>query len=240
MPSSDLVILEREIGHQFRDRELLKRALTHRSWAYENAPTREDENKIRKLHNESLEFVGDAVLNLAIVEILYHKFPECSEGELTLMKHFLVSASTIAKVAQKIKLGDYIIIGRGEEKTGGRAKRTLLADSFEALTGAIFLDAGYIKAKSFVEKMFADELKEITPESALDYKTLLQEILQAQKKEAPRYRVIEKLGPPHKPTFFVEVEWDGGKAVGKGCSIKQAETAAASLALEKIRNESAF
>jgi ribonuclease III len=237
MPPFDVVLLEREIGHHFRDRELLKRALTHRSWAYENAPNRNDEKEIRKLHNESLEFIGDAVLNLAIVELLYYKFPESSEGELTLMKHFLVSASVIAKIAQKMRLGDYLIVGRGEEKTGGRKKKTLLADSFEALVGAVFLDAGYVKAKSFIERVFADEIKEITPESALDYKTLLQEILQAQKKEAPRYRVIERVGPPHKPTFFVEVEWEGGKAVGKGASIKQAETLAASSALEKIKSK---
>jgi ribonuclease-3 len=237
MQSSDVILLEREIGHTFKNKELLRRALTHRSWAYENAENRNDEKEVRKIHNESLEFLGDAVLNLVIVDLLYRKFPEYSEGELTLMKHFLVSASTIAKIAQKINLGDYLIIGRGEENNGGRSKKTLLANSFEALVGAVFLDAGYIKARSCLERVFIDELKQITPEAASDYKTLLQELLQGQKRESPKYRVIEKLGPPHKPTFVVEVEWDKGKAIGKGSSIKQAETMAAGLALERIKLE---
>jgi len=237
MTGINLTSVEKILGHEFRDKELLRRALTHRSWAYENKPKSSAEVDIRKQHNELLEFLGDAVLGLSIVEALHEKYEDASEGELTLMKHYLTSASVIAKVAEKLKLGDYIRISRGEEKTGGRKKKSLLADCFEAVIGALFLDAGYITARNFVRKTFADELSKVTPEASLDYKTLLQEFLQAQKRDAPKYRIIEVLGPPHKPTFYVEVSWDTGKAVGKGSSRKKAEMMAANIALEKIKQE---
>ncbi len=234
---TDFVLIEKLLGHEFRDKELLKRALTHRSWVYENKTKELNEEQLRKSHNELLEFVGDAVLGLAIVEALYEKHSSATEGELTLMKHFLTSASVISKVAEKLKLGDHIRISRGEEKTGGRKKKNLLSDCFEAVVGAIFLDAGYVAARNFVRKTFAEDLSRVTPEASLDYKTILQEYLQAQKREAPEYRVVEMVGPPHKPTFYVEVRWDSGTALGKGSSKKQAEIMAAGAALEKLKQE---
>jgi ribonuclease III len=128
-----LAQLEQLLGYGFQNVSLLERALTHRSWAYEKVPSGEEE-KVRSLQNESLEFVGDAVLGMAVVEYLYNKYPNATEGELTLMKHRLVSTDTLAKNAQKLNLGKYLRVGRGEEKTGGRRKQALLADTMEAVT----------------------------------------------------------------------------------------------------------
>jgi ribonuclease-3 len=150
------------------------------------------------------------------------------------MKHHLVSSETLAKLATKLNLGDFLRMGRGEEKTGGRQKQALLADALEAVIGAIFFDSGYISARAFVNRIFKEELRRASPRSALDYKTLLQETLQANKLPAPTYKVIKTEGPPHQRIFFVEAEWQGGKAQAQGTSIKQAEMLAASIALQKL------
>lgn len=234
--SQNLAALEQMLGYQFQNIDLLERAVTHRSWAYENAPNGDDE-AIRNLQNESLELVGDAVLGLAVVEQLYHKHPNASEGDLTLMKHRLVSTSTIAAAAQKFNLGSFMRVGRGEEKTGGRRKQALLADTFEAVIAAIFFDTGYISARAFVQRALAAEIRKATPNASLDYKTLLQETLQGEKREAPVYTVVKTAGPPHSRVFHVEAVWDGGTVRGKGTSIKQAEMMAANLALKQIKKE---
>lgn len=225
--------LEKILGYRFQNPALLERALTHRSWAHENLPAG-DEETVRGMHNESFEFVGDSVLGLAIAEQLYRKNPTVSEGDLTLMKHHLVSSETLAKLAVKLNLGDFLRIGRGEEKTGGRRKQALLADTLEAVIAAIFFDSGYIPARAFVNRIFHEELSRVSPRSSLDYKTLLQETLQANKLPAPTYKVIKTEGPPHQRIFFVEAEWTGGKAQAQGTSIKQAEMMAASIALQKL------
>src|SRR5215213_10792410 len=173
--SQNLPRLEQLLGYKFQNPELLQRALTHRSWAYENAPMTDNGDAARSLQNESLELVGDAVLGLAVVEQLYNKHTASSEGDLTLMKHRLVSTGTLATAAQRINLGDFLRVGKGEEKTGGRRKQALLADTFEAVLGAIFFDSGYIAARAFVQRVLADEIRSATPTSSLDYKTLLQE-----------------------------------------------------------------
>lgn len=228
--------LEQLLGYGFQNLSLLERALTHRSWAYEEMPSG-SEQEIRSLQNESLEFVGDAVLGMAVVEYLYNRYPKATEGELTLMKHRLVSTDTLAKNAQKLNLGKYLRVGRGEEKTGGRRKQALLADSLEAIIAAIFFDSGYISARAFVQKFLAEDFREATPDSSIDYKTLLQEVLQADKRSAPIYNVIKTEGPPHKRTFFVEAVWDTDKADAQGSSIKSAEMSAANLALQKLKTE---
>lgn len=232
MPAS-IAKLENMTGHKFADLALLERAVTHRSWAFENLPTATDE-QIRESENESLEFVGDSVLGLAIAEQVFRNYPHSSEGDLTLMKHHLVSTVTLAKVAGGLDLGQYIRVGRGEEKTGGRKKQALLANSLEAIIGAIFFDGGYIKARAFVAKIFADELRSATPKNSLDYKTMLQERLQAEKLTAPSYNVVRVDGPPHQRIFYVEAVWSSGKAVGEGRSIKAAEMMAASEALAAL------
>lgn len=234
--SKNLARLEQSLGYQFKNPALLERALTHRSWAYEKMPLGE-ESDIRSLQNESLEFVGDAVLGAAVVEYLFNKYPNASEGELTQMKHRLVSTETLAENARKLNLGNYLRVGRGEEKTGGRRKQALLADALEAIIAAIFFDGGYITARAFVQKVLAEDFRQATPTASIDYKTMLQEVLQAEKRLAPTYNVIKTEGPPHKRTFFVEAVWDTNKVEAQGSSIKSAEMSAANLALQKLKTE---
>ena len=138
---------ENVIGYKFEDPKLLERALTHRSWAHENLGGK-NEDEIRAAENESFEFLGDSVLGLAVAEQLFRKYPDASEGELTLMKHRLVSMTTLATVAESLNIGEYIRIGRGEEKTGGRRKKAILADALEAVIAAVFFDSGYVATRS--------------------------------------------------------------------------------------------
>lgn len=234
--SLNLEKLERILGHSFQDTALFQRAVTHRSWAYENLPEGAEE-EVRKIQNESLEFVGDSVLGLVVAEQLYLRNPGASEGDLTLMKHYLVSTGTLAKLAGELGLGEFIRIGRGEEKTGGRRKNALLANTLEALIGAVFFDADYAAAREFIVRIFSTEFVSATPKASIDYKTLLQETLQAEKLSAPVYTVIRTDGPPHQRTFFVEAVWPGGKVHGTGGSIKSAEMMAASEALKQLGGE---
>ena len=226
---------ENLIGHTFQDPALLARALTHRSWAHENLPGRH-ENEIRGAENESFEFVGDSVLGLAIAEQLFQKYPDASEGQLTLMKHRLVSTTTLAGIAEALQIGEFIQLGRGEEKTGGRQKRAILADTLEAVIAAVFFDSGYVGARSFIARIFASELRKVSPDDSVDYKSLLQERLQAERLSAPVYSVVRTEGQPHDRTFYVEAAWDKGRAEGSGSSIKSAEMMAASEALKSLQS----
>ena len=234
--AENLAAFEQLLGYKFQNLALLERAVSHRSWAYEKVFDG-DEEKIRSLQNEALEFVGDSVLGLAIAEQLYIRHPKASEGDLTLMKHHLVSMGTLAKVAETLGVGRFMRVGRGEEKTGGRRKQALLSDTLEAVIAAIFFDTGYISARAFVARIFAEYLREATPKTSIDYKTLLQETLQAEKFAAPTYTVIETEGPPHERIFVVEAVWETGKVSGKGSSIKSAEMKAANLALKKLNKD---
>ena len=231
----DHELLESALAYNFCNRALLERAITHRSWAHERvAPGNEEQ--ARQLHNEALEFLGDSVLGLIVANYLCQSHPEVTEGELSRMKHRLVSAPTLAQASLRLNLGAFLRFGRGEEKSGGRTKDALLADVFEAVTGAIFLDGGLAAATDFVTRAIGEELKQANPAAAAeaDYKTMLQEKLQAERRPAPRYKVIETLGPPHRRTFQVEVSWDDGSVCGEGRSIKSAEVAAAKVALEMM------
>jgi ribonuclease-3 len=229
--------LEGVIGHKFSDVKLLERALTHRSWAFENLPA-DDTDKIRESENESLEFLGDSVLGLVIAEYVFNTHKEVDEGGLTLMKHHLVSTATLAQIAEGLDLGEYMRVGRGEEKTGGRRKQALLANLLEAVIGAVFVDGGYSAARVFIVRTFSDELKKVTPKNSIDYKTTLQEMLQARKEHAPTYNVVKTDGPPHAREFTVEAMWDSGKTEGRGSSIKAAEMIAAERAIQMIKGES--
>jgi ribonuclease-3 len=231
-------LLESTLGYNFRNRALLERAMTHRSWAHEQvAPGNEEQ--ARQLHNEALEFLGDSVLGLIVADYLCRAHPEVTEGELSRMKHRLVSAPTLARASLRLNLGDFLRFGRGEEKSGGRNKDALLADVLEAITGAIFLDGGLPAAIDFVLRAIGNEMQSANPTSAAeaDFKTMLQEKLQAERRPAPRYKVVETLGPPHRRTFRVEVGWDEGSVSGEGRSIKGAEVAAAKLALEAMEGQ---
>ena len=237
--SPDLDLLETIIAYKFNDRVRLERAITHRSWAHEKvAPG--DEQTARRLHNESLEFLGDSVLGLIVANYLCESYPAGSEGELSRMKHRLVSAPTLAKASRALDLGQFLRFGRGEEKSGGRDKNALLADVLEAITGAIFQDGGLAAATAFVSHALKEELKCADPFVAAqaDFKTLLQERLQAERRPAPRYAVIDTEGPPHQRIFHVEVTWDEGKIRGEGMSIKSAEAAAAKAALGIMQTNS--
>jgi ribonuclease III len=235
MPAN-IAKLENAIGHKFADPELLQRSLTHRSWAYENLPNGNEET-IRGTENESMEFLGDSVLGLVIAEQLFSAHPEKNEGDLTLMKHHLVSTPTLAKIATQLKLGEFVRFGKGEEKTGGRKKMALLANSLEAVIAAVFLDGGYSAARVFIGRVFADEIRRATPTNSVDYKTMLQEILQADRQSAPTYSVIKTEGPPHDRTFLVEATWKSGRSRGEGSSIKAAEMMAASEAIRQLKGE---
>lgn len=218
--------LENDLGHKFADPQLLARALTHRSWAHEHS------GKERPLDNERLEFIGDSVLGLAIAEHLFRENPKMNEGRLTLMKHRLVSTSTLAALSEKLGVGDVLRVGRGEEKTGGRTKPAILADTLEAVIGAVFMDAGYEAVSGVIRRLFAEELEQATPESSLDYKTLLQETLQARKLSAPQYELTDTEGMPHERTFRVRAVWENGESSGVGSSRKSAEMMAACEALK--------
>jgi ribonuclease-3 len=150
------------------------------------------------------------------------------------MKHSLVRTETLGTAAERLKLGDFVRLSSGEEKIGGRHNPALLADVFEAVVASIFLDGGYGEARSFVTRALADELRDATPQNAIDYKTLLQETLQANKMAAPTYQVVRSEGQPHARTFFVEAVWASGRSSGSGRSIKAAEMMAASRALEML------
>lgn len=233
----DLDLLEQTLAYKFQNRILLERAVTHRSWAHEQVAPGAGE-QARQLHNEAFEFLGDSVLGLIVADYLCGVYPEVSEGELSRMKHRLVSAPTLAKASLRLSLGDFLRFGRGEEQSGGRSKAALLADVLEALTGAIFLDGGLPAATAFVHHALGEELQRANPTAAAaaDYKTMLQEKLQAERRPAPKYTVVETLGPPHRRTFHVEVTWDAGSVRGEGRSIKAAEVSAAMQALQNLES----
>ena len=230
--------LEEILGYQFRNSALLAQAMTHRSWAHEQVSPRAQQDA-RNLHNEALEFLGDSVLGLVVADYLFKAYPGATEGELSRMKHRLVSEPSLAKASDDLRLGQFVRFGRGEEKSGGRQKHALLADVFEAVTGAIFLDGGLEAAKDFVVLALGDDLRSADPvaAAAADPKTTLQEKLQAIHQPGPQYSVIETLGPPHRRMFHVELKWNGGAARGEGPTIKAAEAAAAQAALKQMQSE---
>lgn len=231
--AADLDALETRVGRRFRDRGLLEHALTHRSRA------NEDETG-GVTDNESLEFLGDAVLGFVIADVLFHAFPASNEGEKSKMKAALVSAPALARLAMRLDLGRYLLLGRGEEKTGGRRKQTLLADGYEAVIAALYLDGGLEAVRVFVDREFADVIDEVRQQTVvgLDYKSALQEYLQARDRPLPEYRVADQEGPAHDRIFIVEVVLrDDVVASAPGRSKKEAEQLAARGALEKLKSE---
>ena len=220
--------LEQKIGYSFRSRALLDRALTHRSFANE----RVGENC---QHNEALEFLGDSVLGFVVSAWLLERFPDLSEGKLSKMKAYLVSESRLVEIAEALDLGNYILLNRGEEKTGGRRKRALLADAYEALIGVLYVDGGITVAERFLRRELRQKLMGIDPASMIgaDYKSALQERLQAAGGPGPEYAVVEVQGPDHRRNFRVELRISGhAVATGEGHTIKLAQQEAARFALE--------
>jgi ribonuclease-3 len=216
--------LQQRIAYRFRDPGLLERSLTHKSYA--------NENKV-PYHNERMEFLGDAVLNLAVSEYLMKTCPASTEGDLSRLRATIVSEPALAGIARELDLGAYLLLGRGEEQTGGRDKDSLLGDCLEAVIGSLYLDGGKEASDAFILRFFHETIKKsCTAGGSFDYKTRLQEICQERLKLLPDYRVVSESGPDHQKQFEVEV-WIKGRLNGRGIgkSKKEAEQRAAKEAL---------
>ncbi len=223
--SSEFEALQKELGYRFKDPSLLVRALTHIS----------HDRKKTGNHNEVLEFLGDAVLDLAISDLLIQRFPERTEGDLSRMRAGLVNSVALAEKANTLALGPMLFLGKGEERSAGRNKASILAGAFEALLGGVYQDGGYDPARRIVERYFAADILERTL-GQQDYKTRLQEISQLLFRVPPIYRLLSESGPDHEKCFVTEISV-GGKVLGRGegKSKKQSEQEAARKALEELQ-----
>ncbi len=224
--------LEGRLGHAFRSRSELRTALTHRSWAHEHA-AREGLGEGPQSYNERLEFLGDSLIGSAAASLLFERFPEAREGELTRRRADLVCERTLARIASDLELGPLLRLGRGEDRTGGREKPRLLASAFEACIAAIAMDAGTDAALAVARRMLETAVELLAP-GALDFKSQLQEREQAAGRPSPRYELIATDGPEHARSFRVVAMGQGARALGEGGgrSKAEAEQAAAQAALE--------
>lgn len=226
-----IAVLETLLGFHFQDKDLLLRALTHRSFV-------NDHEGQRVPHNESLEFLGDAVLGFVVSARIFDRFPDSNEGDLSKIKAYLVSAVNLMHMAERIRLGDFLRLSRGEVKTGGRKKRAILVDAYEALLGAIYLDGGIEAAAGFLERQWGMILNTLDLQHLTygDFKSALQEQLHDQGKAEPVYRVVDEIGPDHRKVFVIEVMvGDEIVARSSGRSKKEAQQEAARLALENLK-----
>jgi ribonuclease-3 len=225
---SKLNEFEERIGYQFRNLGLLRQALTHSSYA--------NEKHMKKLSdNERLEFLGDAVLEIISSEFLYHNYPDVPEGQLTKLRASIVCEPTLALCTEELHLGEYLYLGKGEDMTGGRKRKSVLSDALEAVIGAIYLDGGFANAKEFVEKYILTDIEH--KKLFYDSKTILQEVVQGEHEELS-YKLTGESGPDHAKSFEVEV-WIGSKKIseGSGQTKKAAEQDAAYHALIKLREQ---
>jgi ribonuclease-3 len=232
--SQEFDALEARIGYRFKDRGLLEHALTHKSKAHEDPSG-------GVADNESMEFLGDAVLGLVVAEALFRSFPKYNEGQKSKIKANLVSTAALAEMAEGLGLGDHMILGRGEEKTGGRRKPALLADTCEALIAALYLDGGFETARAFIVRELAPHLEEARQSGYFgrDHKSRLQERAQSLGRSLPLYRVAAETGPEHRKLFAVQVLVDDEVlAEGEGRTKKDAEQEAARLALGRLADTS--
>jgi ribonuclease-3 len=222
----DLSEFESRIGYTFRRRDILSRGLTHKSYSHE---ARHEDVR----DNETFEFLGDSVLGFVIGDLLFRRFPRLDEGALSKIKAYLVSANSLAAKARAYGMGEAIFLGVGEEKSGGRRKESLLANLFEAMIAAVYLDGGIDPARKLIERSFVRDLETIDVEDLLfqDYKTALQELAQGKGLPLPEYNVIEEVGPDHDKRFVVEVRIGNQLARGEGSSKKEAQQQAAQNAL---------
>jgi ribonuclease-3 len=230
MPEHDISHLENSLGYFFRDKKIFLEALTHKSFFHEN-PDKAD------AYNERLEFLGDSVLGFVIVEYIFLSDFKLTESVMAKTKSYLVKESVLSEIANAIFLGKYLRLGKGEEVTGGRTKRSLLADAVEALLGAVYIDGGYEKARSLIIRLFKEKIDKIILSGEFhDFKTELQEKTQLLFSTIPEYKIIRQEGAEHKKLFTIEVYIEGERyGDGTGKSKKEAETLAAKEALQKLQ-----
>ena len=224
----ELQLFQNHAGIRFKNIEFLNLAFCHRSFANEQAD--------RVDNNEKLEFFGDSVLGLVVTEYLLLSLRGRTEGDLAKVKSFVVSEESLAEIAKNLRIDNFILIGKGEEYSGGRSKKTLLADTLEAIIGAYYLDSGFKASQDFIGRLLIPEIHKVLEDKhKKDYKTLLQELVQKRFRSYPRYRVIRRKGPDHNRTFWIEVH-AGKKAYGPGIgkNKKEAEQQAASIAFEAL------
>lgn len=219
--------LEQGLGYTFRDKGLLKNALTHSSYA--------NENRDRGIpDNERLEFLGDSILGFVVADFLYHANPDKPEGELTRIRADLVCETNLAKAASTIRLGDFLLLGHGEEHGGGRMRASIVSDAMESVIAASYLDGGFEAAKGIIDRLILSDIPQGKPRN-FDYKTALQELVQRKKDQVLQYELIGESGPDHDKHFIVEVLLNGKSAGrGEGRSKKRAEQAAAEAAIENL------
>jgi ribonuclease-3 len=218
------------IKKDFKNKNILLEALTHRSWR--------NENKNKRNHNERLEFLGDAVLELVVTDFIFRKLPKKPEGILTILRGKIVNTTNLAKVAKSLSLGKALYIGKGEEKEGGRKNTSLLANSVEALIGAIYLDQGYEKAEHFINENILHDFDEKLAQPLKDNKSTLQETVQSKKYPAPKYKVLSQKGPDHNKIYIVGVYVNHKKiGEGKGSSKSRAEQEAAKSGLVTFQSK---
>jgi len=247
MKSHELTALEESLGHHFQRQELLEQALTHSSQAREAEAASASNPALSSAgrgDNELLEFLGDAVLGLVTSETLFHRFPGFHEGHLSKLRAHLVGQRHLLRVAEQLQIGNYMRLGRGEEKSGGRGKASLLVDALEAILAALYLDGGWQVARDFIVRAIVEpELAHMNLESSampvMDFKSALQEALQAKGGAQPVYVLVKEEGPEHRKTFTVEVRLSGPETaqfVGRaeGATKKRAEQEAARQVLEHL------
>jgi ribonuclease-3 len=225
----DEAALQKILGVNLGNPDLLEQALVHSSYVNENPDSKPG-------HNERLEFLGDAVLDCIVAEKLYRDLPELSEGDMTRLRASLVRRDTLAGIARSINLGDFLYMGKGEEASGGRSKAPNLAGALEAVIAAVYLDVGLAATAGLVLRLLGDAWTKVVHEgTGADYKSKLQEVTQSRFQLTPAYRLVEETGPDHAKTFTIEV-LAGSRALGKGTgkSKKLAETEAARMALERL------
>ncbi|MBI9011620.1 MAG: ribonuclease III [Clostridiales bacterium] len=228
----ELEHLEGVLNYKFKDQSILRLALTHSSYANELRDKSSD-------YNERLEFLGDSVLGIVISEYVYSEHPDFKEGELTKMRSKIVCESTLAEVAAELDLGEYMLFGKGEALTGGRTRRSILADAFEALIAAIYLDGGFEIVKPFIYA-FMQEKIDMAEKGLIvdDYKTHLQELIQTKKDNRIKYELMEENGPDHRKLFRTAVKLNGNViGIGEGRSKKESEQEAAKMALRSGKFE---
>ncbi|MFB6264547.1 MAG: ribonuclease III [Bradymonadaceae bacterium] len=219
--------LERTIGYEFDDPTPLVRALTHTSFRAETSGVDAD--------NQRLEYLGDAVVGCVVADMLYRRYPEVDEGRLSIWRSRLVRRSALADAARRIDLGDHLRLGKAELQTGGRQRDSVLADAYEALLAAVYLDGGYDAARRVVEDLHAEGVERVSEAGGLDFKSELQKLTQAESGERPSYEIVDEQGPPHDKSFAAEVSVGGDvRGCGVGSSKQDAEQDAAAEALESL------